>query len=143
MEFYFGSICEMSEAEICFNSQRDGILHKAYSWHRYDAYWFQFPTGWNSTCSHAHLNLPRLVSIPNGMEFYIFMSSSHFCRSSFNSQRDGILLAFWQFLHLSYMVSIPNGMEFYLLIYERIIQHIYCFNSQRDGILLCNTFTFE
>ena len=48
MEFYFGSVFKMSEAEVCFNSQRDGILQKdVEKWGR-----------------------KKRVSIPNGMEFY-------------------------------------------------------------------------
>ena len=99
---------------------------------------FQFPTGWNSTIAQHNRSLfLRQVSIPNGMEFY--QSASGYAKSTrsvsipngmefyqgiipivafgltcFNSQRDGILLDFL----------------------EWIIHHIYCFNSQRDGILL-------
>ena len=56
----------------------------------------------------------RCVSIPNGMEFYIlrflqYLSSS----SSFNSQRDGILHFATFLFHQIRRVSIPNGMEFY------------------------------
>ena len=76
---------------------------------------FQFPTGWNSTerlrSSPAQIEsfnsqrdgilppspicrtLPRRVSIPNGMEFYRFLSVPSFSLyNRFNSQRDGILL---------------------------------------------------
>ena len=76
-----------------FNSQRDGILHR---WRRclLDKLLFQFPTGWNSTRFWFLLpQIPRHVSIPNGMEFYPLSPLLAFAYfASFNSQRDGILL---------------------------------------------------
>ena len=75
---------------------------------------FQFPTGWNSTYFRAVLiNCSKIVSIPNGMEFY---DENYFYGGevgSFNSQRDGILHGVGVF---------PQE--------ENI-----GFNSQRDGIL--------
>ena len=77
-----------------FNSQRDGILHR---WRRclLDKLLFQFPTGWNSTRFWFLLpQIPRHVSIPNGMEFYPLSPLLAFAYfASFNSQRDGILRA--------------------------------------------------
>ena len=77
MEFYSLNLFKRLTIAICFNSQRDGILLR-------DGFIscdliaeFQFPTGWNSTQSSAHLWLARSVSIPNGMEFY-FISRSDF-----------------------------------------------------------------
>ena len=78
--------------ENCFNSQRDGILPRV-----------KFPPNFG----------PR-VSIPNGMEFYIFSyGDASPLSSSFNSQRDGILPVGRLVIHPSMTVSIPNGMEFY------------------------------
>ena len=76
-----------------------------------------------------------MVSIPNGMEFYVVIVFFAVIKQGFNSQRDGILL-FFRFCgpacHSSFnsqrdgilrfissvsstfdLVSIPNGMEFY------------------------------
>ena len=39
--------------EICFNSQRDGILQKEKRGIYNVPYKFQFPTGWNSTLKNA------------------------------------------------------------------------------------------
>ena len=55
----------------------------------------------------------KLVSIPNGMEFYVSLSKTSGAAQSFNSQRDGILLFQEVFIRWGYVVSIPNGMEFY------------------------------
>ena len=53
---------------------------------------FQFPTGWNST-EIEYITMPMFdVSIPNGMEFYITKEQKSKNNTSFNSQRDGILL---------------------------------------------------
>ena len=117
-----------------FNSQRDGILP------RYLAYIagfkpFQFPTGWNSTKRHRHSKQLRVVSIPNGMEFYALWScricdflqfqfptgwnSTNYssgilaATEGFNSQRDGILRSSKGGNANATWVSIPNGMEFY------------------------------
>ena len=101
---------------ICFNSQRDGILPRSF----YFAC-FKF----------------TLVSIPNGMEFYL-ARRPYLCLpcqfqfpTGWNSTRSCNTHS------LCKGVSIPNGMEFYAL--SGISSFcIVCFNSQRDGILLRN-----
>ena len=60
----------------------------------------------------------QIVSIPNGMEFYL---SSKYSKKHAEP------------------VSIPNGMEFYLSSVG-LASAIECFNSQRDGILLSRLF---
>ena len=75
---------------------------------------FQFPTGWNSTDRSKTFHSQILVSIPNGMEFYLYLPVQ---------------------LVTSIKVSIPNGMEFYSIGYY-IARGVTSFNSQRDGILL-------
>ena len=53
---------------------------------------FQFPTGWNSTEELREWDWTRVVSIPNGMEFYAAFTTIEFpLPQRFNSQRDGIL----------------------------------------------------
>ncbi len=74
-----------------FNSQRDGILRKILVAHK----------------------KKRIVSIPNGMEFY-----TGCCFGTGDP----------------FVVSIPNGMEFYKR-QNRAKSPKNCFNSQRDGIL--------
>ena len=96
---------------------------------------FQLPTGWNSTMLNALLalsavcfnsqrdgilpapfravSLKRVVSTPNGMEFYPGTSLNCLGVVSFNSQRDGILRCRWHRHSLYSSVSTPNGMEFY------------------------------
>ena len=55
-----------------------------------------------------------VVSIPNGMEFYLdLLASTHTRIWSFNSQRDGILPLASSTGETKFWVSIPNGMEFY------------------------------
>ena len=72
MEFYEKFIATTSD-KICFNSQRDGILPISGSQQSGNKQKFQFPTGWNSTSvSQSTVSKPKLVSIPNGMEFYNF-----------------------------------------------------------------------
>ena len=113
MEFYPEQIASPA-ALLCFNSQRDGILLDI-SLSRVCLRRFQFPTGWNSTelgSIHIHqqplrfnsqrdgilrippgiLLLSRVVSIPNGMEFYAAQARQLNYDFRFNSQRDGILL---------------------------------------------------
>ena len=118
-------------------------------------YLFQFPTGWNSTVAVIAKIAQRIVSIPNGMEFYRAPFAYATLQLSFNSQRDGILrqeppkgetMNLFQFptgwnstlnaakpQHYA-CVSIPNGMEFYRHSVH-ISFSLLCFNSQRDGIL--------
>ena len=120
---------------VRFNSQRDGILFKQERFIDMDYAEFQFPTGWNSIVSLRWAVKWILVSIPNGMEFYI-IAPPHLATKEpfqfptgwnsisgvdvfnvsdggFNSQRDGILLSSWDWILPSDEVSIPNGMEFY------------------------------
>ena len=68
------------------------------------------------------------------MEFYAPQGVRRCGGSSFNSQRDGILLKTSRAKFRQAGVSIPNGMEFYP---RRKNLQIYNpgFNSQRDGIL--------
>ena len=75
---------------------------------------FQFPTGWNSTHFFIDARFDvKIVSIPNGMEFYRYFYSLFLHLACFNSQRDGILRR------------------------SRVYNdtYVWCFNSQRDGIL--------
>ena len=117
-----------------FNSQRDGILPMAFSFSA-NGKLFQFPTGWNSTSSSGLKENKAYVSIPNGMEFYCkacyflgetllfqfptgwnstqYLAQTFRLRTSFNSQRDGILLFIKCGINTANNVSIPNGMEFY------------------------------
>ena len=96
---------------------------------------FQFPTGWNSTLFKPSFSLSSLVSIPNGMEFYIFGLSPS---PSFQiiSIPNGMEF-YWHAAKcagVAYSVSIPNGMKFYK---GRVMQiGVFTgFNSQRDEIL--------
>ena len=75
------------------------------------------------------------VSIPNGMEFYSRSVFAIINKSSFNSQRDGILPKHPLQGHLIKSVSIPNGMEFYATNPLKLVILKERFNSQRDGIL--------
>ena len=96
-----------------FNSQRDGILHFSFAFadaqHR-----FQFPTGWNSTEIDAEYALYYSVfQFPTGWNSTLGRRKSFTGRTSFNSQRDGILHnSIFNGQGIS-QVSIPNGMEFY------------------------------
>ncbi len=97
---------------------------------------FQFPTGWNSTSYKKCMqSLQKIVSIPNGMEFYdrklviaAFDSEFQF-PTGWNSTRS--------FSHVPSppCVSIPNGMEFYIIEGSKVSSSKIRFNSQRDGIL--------
>ena len=52
---------------------------------------FQFPTGWNSTQTlRKSIGGFAVVSIPNGMEFYLGFSAVSAMADGFNSQRDGL-----------------------------------------------------
>ena len=82
---------KISSLRNSFNSQRDGILLRL-AVLSLQQILFQFPTGWNSTDTSAQTHAECPVSIPNGMEFYKLTDNESFCRISFNSQRDGILL---------------------------------------------------
>ena len=106
-----------------------------------------------------------LVSIPNGMEFYLAAHFGYWAFLSFNSQRDGILRLRKRKLDRKKRVSIPNGIEFYceeiakdctkeeVSIPNGMEFYLYrwnwfqwldrCFNSQRDGILLDSMSVFE
>ena len=97
---------------VCFNSQRDGILHFFVGFDK-PVFEFQFPTGWNSTRNHYRKRKHQRVSIPNGMEFYRKRWDKECEKRKFqfptgwNSTR-----WFWKILK-NMLVSIPNGMEFY------------------------------
>ena len=84
------------------------------------------------------------VSIPNGMEFYgEYFDSTPVYVSSFNSQRDGILLSPIFLLIINFVVSIPNGMEFYdsvlrLRTTSAAFQFPTGWNST-DWVLICMT----
>ena len=123
-----------------FNSQRDGILLIMQGTTEEQKRAFQFPTGWNSTNCTRYSDYEGMVSIPNGMEFYLNPCYTMRAESCFNSQRDGILLSYFGATILSLSVSIPNGMEFYLSTLSCSTAYI-SFNSQRDGILQNGTAT--
>ena len=104
----------------------------------------------------ATASVSKKVSIPNGMEFYFFYKYVLYDETSFNSQRDGILLfatfvfansaacfnsqrdgilsLFKILVSMLLRVSIPNGMEFYKKK-PKTYGDVVGFNSQRDGIL--------
>ena len=100
---------------VCFNSQRDGILHYFKVEFLFSSM-FQFPTGWNSTHrSQRLIIITSIVSIPNGMEFY---------NSDLHIETEFSLFQFpmgWN----STLQGIGDDFK------------IVGFNSQRDGILLC------
>ena len=141
---------------------------------------FQFPTGWNSTkqalpkeSAKSKVSIPNgmefylslssfllllsRVSIPNGMEFYLSFWANDRGIFSFNSQRDGILLRFENFIKALSMFQFPTGwnstvFEFTLARLANSFQFptgwnstlnpeytdtmlLASFNSQRDGIL--------
>jgi len=75
-----------------------------------------------------------VVSIPNGIEFYTMLGNSIHVSSSFNSQRDRILLYYYALRVVTHLVSIPNGIEFYKFAFN-IRSSRESFNSQRDRIL--------
>ena len=91
MEFYY-AITDIATACGGFNSQRDGILLGKVCGKIHYEVQFQFPTGWNSTLAGFVLRAAKIVSIPNGMEFYASLQSEKaLYNERFNSQRDGIL----------------------------------------------------
>ena len=99
----------------------------------FEPYEFQFPTGWNSTLSlQSFSGTPRrfnsqrdgilliflliiisiffFVSIPNGMEFYIYRRlSDEMSKMRFNSQRDGILHLQRRILCPTELFQFPTG----------------------------------
>ena len=76
------------------------------------------------------------------MEFYFTaLTRCVELKSSFNSQRDGILLYLTEAMSCTAKVSIPNGMEFYS-IGSLVKAASARFNSQRDGILQWKTAEF-
>ena len=122
---------------------------------------FQFPTGWNSTFLKKRPTHTKNVSIPNGMEFYVFKKETYPHEKRFNSQRDGILLCFCcLYYSTSLLFQFPTGWnstELCHLPNNKLCEfqfptgwnstHIrnsldvmyHRFNSQRDGILLCGS----
>ena len=99
---------------IGFNSQRDGIL----------------------LCSAAYCSCEVVVSIPNGMEFYLkailYEAGDRIC---FNSQRDGILLKHSYIGAFRMMFQFPTGWNSTSADNTGVYKYD-SFNSQRDGILL-------
>ena len=124
---------------------------------------FQFPTGWNSTFTRTCFMPRKIVSIPNGMEFYACIYPRLIVGLSFQfptgwNSTGNVMLAFLEFASFQFptgwnstirfrrfrqllLVSIPNGMEFYFPSLSPIWAKSSGFNSQRDGILLAE-FTF-
>ena len=116
MEFY--SIwCWYIADDVCFNSQRDGILLYPNAQPDVNTK-FQFPTGWNSTRRIRSSICSCRVSIPNGMEFYVKKKAVRVVVQSFqfptgwNSTRRNTAKSPRK------DVSIPNGMEFYSGLYS-------------------------
>ena len=100
---------------------------------------FQFPTGWNSTCSPSCC--PYLPIGFNSQRDGILQLAFRFnvwSIASFNSQRDGILPA----LSFSFCraISCFNSQRDGILLAApcRACSIVLGFNSQRDGILLYN-----
>jgi len=134
MEFY-QFFTFFQSAQICFNSQRDGILRcgvqgqtKAEVF-QFPTGWnstarsqrrrkgdaeFQFPTGWNSTYARVlRRRDPLVFQFPTGWNSTRSASLTSPRHQSFNSQRDGILQNVRLYVYTHCLVSIPNGMEFY------------------------------
>ena len=78
----------------------------------------------------------ELVSIPNGMEFYTSAVHPKNFRSSFNSQRDGILHLWILYVAEFCEFQFPTGWNSTQNHAQRG-KNQHCFNSQRDGILRC------
>ena len=97
---------------------------------------FQFPTGWNSTkTGKAKREKAKRFQLPTGWNSTLPPIKSLGTHTSFNSQRDGILLLTMgsRFAHPRF-----NSQRDGIL---QIIVSMFCgaprrFNSQRDGILL-------
>ena len=121
--------------DVCFNSQRDGILLStqtaaaATAPFQFPTGWnstnidaaarqtrseFQFPTGWNSTLWRTRMPYPKIVSIPNGMEFYKELKQLLLSRGKF---------------------QFPTGWNSTLALSQIFSWYAVSFNSQRDGIL--------
>ena len=84
-----------SADDVCFNSQRDGILLEPMS---------------REVAEKIRFNSQR-----DGILLFRYFALG--VPSSFNSQRDGILLNFISDFFWKLPVSIPNGMEFYPLAF--------------------------
>ena len=154
MEFY-QFFTFFQSAQICFNSQRDGILRcgvqgqtKAEVF-QFPTGWnstarsqrrrkgdaeFQFPTGWNSTYARVlRRRDPLVFQFPTGWNSTRSASLTSPRHQSFNSQRDGILQAQAVCYNTSILFQFPTGWNS-----TRAINNINLaksFNSQRDGIL--------
>ena len=155
MEFYI-TFVDGSCTNMCFNSQRDGILPKNQLQGAYDKM-FQFPTGWNSTFPLCSLSLFwRCFNSQRDEILRIMLPRKSLPLAGFNSQRDEILRRLICPPHSRSRVSIPNGMKFYektylydivmnlfqfptgwnsTLLHIYLAPHRFCFNSQRDEIL--------
>ena len=99
---------------VSFNSQRDGILPRSIR-QRCLSPLFQFPTGWNSTKGFQYVKTNSVVSIPNGMEFYIVYVLRETAVSPFQFPTGWNSTQILGFSLFRCLVSIPNGMEFYAL----------------------------
>ena len=137
MEFY-RSVSEFDGvSNTCFNSQRDGIL-LSFRTSSPTLSIVSIPNGMEFYHSaNIALVQPKRVSIPNGMEFYRFrVRTRRSVGSSFNSQRDGILLIsalLWSIPFSAF--QFPTGWNS-TSRFGVIIAILRSFNSQRDGILL-------
>ena len=114
MEFYAIARLDIWTILKCFNSQRDGILHRVKNGDD------DFRTRFNS--QRDGILLYRQT--PKRVEGY-----------SFNSQRDGILRGILGVLGAAVMFQFPTGWNSTLQTAAEVAQ-IWGFNSQRDGILL-------
>ena len=124
-------------ANVRFNSQRDGILQAGIELTILDLDKFQFPTGWNSTLRLFGGNKrQKAVSIPNGMEFYVFIHLSRRIAHTFqfptgwNSTKTGKAKR-----EKAKRFQLPTGWNSTLPPIKSLGTHT-SFNSQRDGILL-------
>jgi len=109
MEFYVTTGLKTYK-NMCFNSQRDGILLSADRSLSFRYLTFQFPTGWNSTLSSLILCLSiHSFQFPTGWNSTlspIKMATQYAC---FNSQRDGILRDQILRNHREKMFQFPTG----------------------------------
>ena len=136
MEFYYSSSLLLC-LPICFNSQRDGILHRAKR-DRHDGEQFQFPTGWNSTKPRSIISFSSIaVSIPNGMEFYVRLFDEIIICEQFQFPTGwNSTLAEFVLRKVLFRFQFPTGWNSTQTNQSLgILSH--SFNSQRDGILPC------
>ena len=139
MEFYASCRPRNTSAKFSFNSQRDGILQKLVAKSKIPLPCFNSQRDGILQSVFQKQGCFEIVSIPNGMEFYIKMAISYLTGIPFqfptgwnstNKTLKSLLslqvsipngMEFYQssaHLWLARSVSIPNGMEFYLLTQE-------------------------